>query len=142
MSSEATKALARRYLQEHATGNLALLEALFAPTLVSHVADRELRGLEPMRAYVHAFRTAFPDGRFVIEDEIAEGDRVAVRWTMAGTHQGPFQGIAPTGRRVTQTGTTIFRVREGRITEVWPQADFLGLLQQLGATLQLPPEQH
>ncbi len=133
------KALVRRYLQEIApSGAIHRLDEVFSPDLVAHLGERSVTGIRVMRDYVAAFHSAFPDVRYGIEDEIAEGDRVAVRWRWEGTHRGPFQGIAATGRRVTQTGTTVFRISGGRIIEAWPQADFIGLMGQLGATLRLP----
>lgn len=141
MHTQENKALVRRYLLDvTATGNMALLEEIFAPDFAAHLPNGDLPGLEPLRTYLTAFRAAFPDARYVIEEEIAEGEGVAARWRWEGTHDGPFQGIAPTGMRVSQTGTTVFRVLGNKIVEAWPQADFLGLMQQLGATLQVPSQ--
>lgn len=135
------KVLVRRYLQEIApAGAIDLLDEVFSPELVAHVGGGSVTGIQVMRDYVSAFHSAFPDVRAIIEDEIAEGDRVAVRWRWEGTHRGHFQGIAPTGKRVSQTGTTVFRISVGRIAEVWPQADFVGLMGRLGATLRLPEQ--
>ena len=63
---------------------------------------------------------------------LAEGDRVAWRFTVRGTHQGPFRGIAPTGRSIVLTGTALTRMRDGQMVENWNETDDLGLLQQLG----------
>jgi steroid delta-isomerase-like uncharacterized protein len=76
--------------------------------------------------------TAFPDLHFTIEDMVAEGDKVVVRWIVRGTHRGTFQDIPPTGKAVTLTGISLFRVANGRGVEVWTDADYLGMLQQLG----------
>ena len=73
------------------------------------------------------YLTAFPDARFTVEDELAEGDRVVSRSTLRGTHQGEFMGIPPTGKPVTVTGMSIDRIVEG-----WLNFDGLGMLQQLG----------
>jgi predicted ester cyclase len=75
----------------------------------------------------------FPDMHLAVEDVIADGDRVAVRWTFHGTHTGAFLGIEPTGRRVTMSAIEINRVEDGKIAEHWVQLDQLGILQQLGA---------
>jgi predicted ester cyclase len=80
-----------------------------------------------------AFWTAFPDWTETVDDVVAERDRVVVRVTGSGTHQGPFQGIPPTGKRVTATGIGIGRIAGGRIAEAWAEYDALGLLAQLGA---------
>ena len=71
--------------------------------------------------------------RLVVEDIVASGDRVAVRWTFHGTHQGEFLGIPPTGKPVTMAAIEINRVRDGKVAEHWVQLDQLGMLRQLGA---------
>lgn len=74
---------------------------------------------------------AFPDLRIDVDDLFAEGDRVVTRLTLRGTHQGPFRGIAPTGRRVRFTAIRIYRIADGAIVESWANQDSLGLLGQL-----------
>ena len=78
------------------------------------------------------FRSAFPDFHVTIEDQIAEGDRVATRWTMRGTHEGEFRGISPTGKQITVTGIGIFRFSDGKVVESWDNFDQLGMMRQLG----------
>jgi predicted ester cyclase len=78
------------------------------------------------------FRDAFPDLRFTAEDIIAEGDKVAARYTMRGTHQGEFMGVAPTGNRIEVTGIDIVRFEGGKMVEHWANSDELGMMQQLG----------
>jgi steroid delta-isomerase-like uncharacterized protein len=85
-----------------------------------------------MRAGFRAYRQAFPDVAATLHELVAQGDQVAVRYTLEGTHQGPFAGVPGTGKRVTLSGIAIFRLAEGRITEGWGCADFLGFFQQLG----------
>ena len=70
--------------------------------------------------------------KLTVNAVLGEGDLVAVRWTYTGTHQGEFQGAAPTGRQATWSGISIFRIACGRIAETWSEADHLGRLQQLG----------
>jgi steroid delta-isomerase-like uncharacterized protein len=132
MSTEANKAIVRRYLEAvWNERNLALVDEVVAPTLVQHIS-----GVSPGRAGVKHFFTmigaAFPDARMTIEDVIAEGDRVVWRFTIHATHTGPFQGIPATGKAVTITGMNIARMVGGQIVENWGQQDNLGLLQQLG----------
>jgi len=79
------------------------------------------------------FRNAFPDIRVTVEDLVAEGDRVVVRWSFCGTQRGEVLGVAPTGRRVTVTGMIFYRISEGGISEYWGSWDRMGLLQQLDA---------
>ena len=113
-------------------GNLHRLDELFAPDFVRHDPGRELRGLEQNRQFIASLRTAFPDARFTVEDQIAEGDKVAVRYRFEGTHLGDFQGMAPTGKRVRYSAILIYRVADDKIAEQWTELDLLGLLRQLG----------
>jgi predicted ester cyclase len=79
---------------------------------------------------------AFPDGRWTIEDQVAEGDKVVTRWSFTGTHQGELMGIAPTGKQVTTSGMVIDRIVEGKIVEEREEWDTLGMMQQMGAAPQ------
>ena len=90
-------------------------------------------GLANIRRFYEAFWAAIPDARLTIEDVLTEGDRLACRFVVRGTHRGELMGIRPTGKPVNLPGLTILRFRAGKCIERWSQADFLGLLQQLGA---------
>jgi steroid delta-isomerase-like uncharacterized protein len=90
-------------------------------------------GPEAYKKLVTFYTKAFPDLRFTVDDLIDGGDRVVVRWTSKGTHKGELRGIAPTGKKITVTGTTICRFANGKIAEQWVTWDALGLMQQLGA---------
>lgn len=79
-----------------------------------------------------ALLDAFPDGRFEVEDIVADGDKVVVRHSLHGTHQGSFQGIPASGRQVVVKAMAMLRMENGKATELWLNADFLGLMQQLG----------
>lgn len=81
---------------------------------------------------VRIFQNAFPDMKGAVEDVVAEGNKVAVRFSGTGTHQGEFFGIPPTGKPIKSTGINIFRIEDGKIVEHWNNADDLGVLQQLG----------
>lgn len=83
--------------------------------------------------FMSAFTTAFPDGRISVDSCIAEGDTVATRWTLTGTHRGEFQGVPPTGKAVTITGIDFSRVADGKFTRHWAQFDLMSLMQQIGA---------
>lgn len=136
MQPEENKAVIRRFLEEvFSAGNLELVDELFATAYVLHnpSVSGEVRGPEGMKQYVNMYRNAFPDTRFTVEDQIAEGDEVVTRWTFRGTHQGELMGIPPTGKRVTITGIAINRLSGGKIEEQWNNFDQLGVLQQLGA---------
>lgn len=135
MSTEENKAVFRRYVDEVGNeGKLELADEIF-DRYIAHQADGSVieRGPEDVRRFMGEFREAFPDFRCTIEDQIAEGDKVVTRWTMRGTHEGEFRGIAPTGNRLEITGIGIFRFSEGKVVESWDNFDQLGMMRQLGA---------
>jgi len=135
MSEEENKAIFRRYVEEVSNkGNLDLADEIF-DRYVSHQSDGSTleRGPEDVKRFMGEFRQAFPDFHSVIEDQVAEGDKVVTRWKASGTHQGEFRGIAPTGNRIEITGIGIFRFsEEGKVVESWDNMDQLGMMQQLG----------
>jgi steroid delta-isomerase-like uncharacterized protein len=135
VSTEANKTVARRYFEEvRNRGDLGAIDDLFAPGFVLRVGGLpDVRGSDGLRQSYGAFRAALPDLRFTVEDVIAEGDRVVVRWSARGTHQGPLLGVAATGRPVAITGIDVFRIDGGKIAEGWSNFDQLGLLRQVGA---------
>lgn len=85
-----------------------------------------------MNEIISACRAAFEHLDVTLNDLVAEGDLVAVRFTARGVHQGAFMGLPATGKSITMTGIEIFRIEDGRIAELWGEADLLGLMQQLG----------
>jgi len=91
-----------------------------------------LHGPEEFKQFLSLYLTAFPDARFTVEDDLAEGDLVVSRSTLCGTHQGEFMGIPPTGKPVTVTGIAIDRIVGGKFVEGWLNFDALGMLHQLG----------
>ena len=123
--------------------SLSVVDELIAPDYVLHnpgVPKGELRGLEAYKEqWVSMFRTAFPDLRIVIEDQVAEGDKMASRYTGSGTHQGELRGFPPTNNRVEVTGTITSRIVEGKIVEEWNNIDSMGMMQQLGIVPPLEP---
>lgn len=136
MSTEENKALSRRGIEEAWNkGNLGIIDEVIVPDVVIHDLGNpagEIRGREAVKAQRVLFRTAFPDLRLTIEDTIAEGDEVMVRFTARGTHRGELLGIAPTGKQVVVSGIAIDRYADGKVVEGWGYFDRLGLLQQLG----------
>jgi predicted ester cyclase len=116
-------------------GNLAAADQFLDSNFVLHLPGslEPVRGVEGLKRVAEGFRAGFPDRHVIVEDAISEGDKVVVRVTQQGTHQGVFQGIAPTGKQVSFTGIAIFRIVNGRVAEEWLSSDRLGLLQQLGA---------
>lgn len=132
--SEHNKALMRRGIEEvWSQGNFDMVEDLVASDFVGHQPPIENHGPEGVKRYFGELRSAFPDIRFTIEDQIAEGDRVVTRWTARATHQGAYQGVPPTGKAGIVTGITISRFADGKIVEGWTNLDALGLMQQIGA---------
>ena len=132
MSTEENKANVRRGFEAVNQKNLAVFDELLTPDIVVHNASTTNQGLEAYKQVLSMYMTAFPDLHFTIEDMIAEGDTVVVRYTTRGTHQGNFMGIPPTGKQVSGTGIFIDRIVNGKAVEQWINGDDLGLLQQLG----------
>ena len=137
MSTTNNKRLADRVWEEiwH-RGELDKIDDFFAPDFVRHDPGRELRGPEANRQFITGLRSAFPDAHYTVDDRIAEGDKVCLRYRFQGTHEGPFLGIAPTGKRIAYSGILIYRILNNKIAEQWTEFDLLGFLKQLGA---LPP---
>jgi steroid delta-isomerase-like uncharacterized protein len=135
LSAEENKAVVRRMLDElFNRGNLDLAEEIIASDFVEHDPNmpEDLHGPEEFKEYVAAYRSAFPDIHIAVEDQVAEEDKVATRWTGTGTHEGDLSGIAPTGIRTTVAGMDISRISGGKIAESWSSYDMMGLMHQLG----------
>jgi steroid delta-isomerase-like uncharacterized protein len=132
--SDSNKAAVRRLIEDHWNGkNAAHVDELFTPNAVLHTPDGQLTGLDGATFLLHAYATAFPDFQMTINDMIAEGNQVAVRWTFTGTHHGPLLNIPPTGRRFNVPGGIgIFRLSAGKVEEGYFAWDKFALLQQLG----------
>jgi steroid delta-isomerase-like uncharacterized protein len=140
MSIEENKALIRRLTQAQDAGDLAALDGLYAPDVVGHGGPPGIpEGLAGVKQFIAMLRAAFPDARTAVEDLVAEGDRVATRWTGTGTNSGSFMGLPPSGKRTTVTGIDIYRIADGKVVEHWSEWDALGLMQQLGV---IPPSGH
>ena len=124
--TEENKAIARRVYKIISTGDFGRAEEIVDP----EAPDNELLPDDPPAKLIDTFketfaeaRAGFPDLSITIEDVMAEGDRVAARVTMHGTHSGEFQGIAPTGKRVEVRAIDMFRIANGKIVEHWAHAD-------------------
>lgn len=139
MSLDENKAVVQRLLNEFwRDGNVGVLDELLASDCVNYEqSNPELRGKEACKEWAEGVRVAnrqgFPDFDIAVEDLVAEGEKVAKRWVFRGTHSGEFGGIAPTGKRVTMRGITLYRVAGGKVREIYWNYDVFGLLQQLGA---------
>jgi steroid delta-isomerase-like uncharacterized protein len=133
MSTETNKILARRVFDEVLNSkNLDLLDELAAPDYIEHSPlPGQRTGIEGIRDRYTMLFDAF-EFRFAVDDVIAEGDKVVLRWTQTGTHVGPLFGMPATGRSSRTTGIEIWRVDNGRLAEHWDVVDVYGQLMQLG----------
>jgi steroid delta-isomerase-like uncharacterized protein len=135
MSVERNKMVARRVFEDllnrrnvPAVSELFAVNALFRYPLI----PEPLRGIEALTQFFSGVNRAFPDIHFVVDDVFAEGDKVAVRWTVRGTFQGEYAGIPPTGKQASVSGVDVFALVDGKITENWVNYNTLGFMQQLG----------
>ena len=131
MSSEQHKQLVQKFVDEFWNlGNLAAADKFMAPDARIH---EPIAGTPAdLKPFARAFRTAFPDWHSTVDEIIVEGDRVVERWTGRGTHEAEFQGIQPTGKRVSVPGVVFYRIAGGKIVEFRGQFDRMSLMQQLG----------
>ncbi len=135
MSTEDNKAIARRFIQVWGKGSLDIIDELAAPNIsvFYSIVPETIHGPEAFKQVLMMMRSGLPDVDISVEEEIAEGDKVVVRWMMRGTHMSELMGIPPTGKQMTWTGITIYRLADGKIVEEKGEEDSLGLMQQLGA---------
>ena len=138
MPMTAHKAIARRIpVDAFSQGNVGIVESLVAEDFVAHTPFAHQRGAGVMRLKqaIALIRSAFPDIYYTVDQEVAEGDIVALHLTARGTHMGSFFGIPPTNRQVAWTEIHVCRIIGGKLVEHHVQSDYVGLLRQLG-TLQ------
>jgi steroid delta-isomerase-like uncharacterized protein len=135
MSNHDNRALHRRIFEEGVNRHdLGLVDEVIHPNYVNYDMPAPAPGREGFKQVMAMFFTAFPDMHVNIEDVISEGDKVVSRGTFTGTHKADFQGIPPTGKRITVKYIDIWRFENGQAVENWVQLDNLGMLQQLGAS--------
>lgn len=131
---ENTRIVRRLYDELFSKWNLEVIDEVFSPEYIGHeMAPGMPRGPEGIRQFYAGIRAGLPDVRLTVEDLIAAGDRVVVRWRANATHRGTFQGMVPTGAHVSFEGIAIYRLSKGKVVERWVQVDMLGLLEQLRA---------
>jgi predicted ester cyclase len=132
MSVEENKAAVRLFYQQMDKGNLDIVDELVAINYVGHVPGFEdVTGRKGLKDLLVVFHSAFPDLLHIIEDLIAEGDKVVGRFTLRGTQKGELLGVAPTNRPVTFTATGIYRFENGLLAEDWIEYDALGIVNQI-----------
>jgi steroid delta-isomerase-like uncharacterized protein len=135
MTIEANKRVMKQFLVFINTASEALAKELISPDAIFHVPGR----LEPLQgpcgylAVIGMMRAGFPDIQWTLEETIAEGDKVAARFTMRGTHEGTFLGVPPTGKKIEVKAMNFYRLSEGQFVEEHGQPDLLGVLHQIGA---------
>ncbi len=134
MSAEANKEVVRGFVEAVLNGGeVDRISEFFETDAVDHFAlGGQGSGIEEMKDAVISLRRAFPDGRFTIEDVIAEGDKVVTRSMFTGTHRGNFLGMAATGNTVSFSVITVSRVADGKQAERWGMYDQMAMMQQLG----------
>lgn len=133
MSTEENKSLVRRFFEEGPSkGNMSAANELLAENFTLHVPLPAAPGIQGISDVVTACRSAFEHLSVTVEDMVAEGDKVAARFTARGVHKGEFMGLPPTGKPITMTGIEIFRIENDKIAELWGEANLLGLMMQLG----------
>jgi steroid delta-isomerase-like uncharacterized protein len=134
MSPEENKDLNLRWIQAFNERDWVTESACRTPDYKAHMSGvPSVLDSDGWMGFMSAFTAALPDARISVASSLAEGDVVASRWTITGTHQGEFQGVPATGRPVTLTGIDFSRVVDGKIAEHWAQFDLVGMLQQIGA---------
>jgi predicted ester cyclase len=132
MSIEANKALIRRVYELSTQKDVAKLFELYDPGYIEHLRNGD-QSLEQLKAGIPVIFAALPDIKFTIEDIVAEGDKVAYRVTITGTHTGvPYMGVAPSGKKIEMRNTSIKRIANGRLAESWGTLDTLSAMRQLG----------
>ncbi len=131
---ENAKFIVKRLFEEPWTGNFEAIDEFISPDYVGHdpAVPEPIRGPAGVRDNIERYIAGFPGGAITVDEQIAEGDKVATRWTGRGTHTGELAGISPTGKDVTVSGLTISRFESGKVVEEWTTWDTLGMLVQLG----------
>jgi steroid delta-isomerase-like uncharacterized protein len=136
MSHEENKAVVQRFFAALDAQDVDAVAALLAPDYRLHFDGNPEMNRQAGIGFFGAFLAAFPDIAHQVQDQIAEGDRVATRIVVHGTHKAELMGIPVTGNEMSITATNTFRVDRGKIAEQWVNSDGLGMLIQLGA---MPP---
>lgn len=138
MSNDRNKQIIRHfYTEAFEKGNLDVLDELLTDDFVAHAPaepghDAETQDASRLKEEIARNRAAFPDLSFTIQEMIAEGDKVAIRWTAEGTHKGKLMDMPPTGKEITLNGMNFLHLRDGKIAEDWVIWDSMGMMQQLG----------
>ena len=133
-SEKADIAIVRKFFEVGpSTGDIVAADALLHPEFSLHTPlPTPGPGIEAMNNVIITCRAAFHGLQVTVDDIMAEGDKVTARFTARGVHNGEFMGLPATGKGITMTGIEIFRIKDGKIAELWGEANLMGLMQQLG----------
>ena len=139
MTAEENKALVRRFYEQIDKGNIDAMDEMVAEDYIDHnpAPFVSATGLEGLKQSFKVFQKATP-GYHIIEDQIAEGDKVVTRLTSIGKHDGDLPGAPRTGNDMKMTSITIHRIENGKLAEKWSEKDMIALLTQLG--VMKPPD--
>ena len=133
MEADASKSLVRKYIEEvWNNADAAAFDELTNGSYTYHLGGQPPRDKSAMQKFLQSVHAAFPDWRVRVEDIVAEGNTVAVRWIGEATHQCPFHGVPPTGKQISVCGINLYKIENDKISQEWEQMDSLGMLQQLG----------
>lgn len=139
MTTEQNKAIVRRFFEAFEANDQAALKEVLAPDLVAYSHGPGPQSREEYLQGIRMWHAAFSETHFTIEEQIAEGDKVATRSTLRSVHsRADFQGLSPTGKQIAAGGITIERIKDGKIVEHRVESDWYGMMQQLGL---VPPPQ-
>ena len=133
--AEKNKSVVSTFIEEFKNkGNHDVVDDLFAPDFTHHFKDPRLpKGREAMKLLGKSVVAAFPDVNATVEDLLADGDKIIERTVARGTHKGPFLGVPASGKAVSWTEIHIYRLKDGKVAELWSEIDFLAILMQIGA---------
>ena len=142
VSEDANKQVVRRFFEVGPSkGDLEAADVLLAPEFALHTPlPTPGPGIPAMNNVISTCRAAFHGLQVTIEDMMADGNRVTCRFTARGVHNGEFMALPPTGKKIEMTGIEIFRLRDGKIAELWGEVNLMGLMQQLGILPGSPKE--
>jgi steroid delta-isomerase-like uncharacterized protein len=135
MTVESNNRVMRRFVEFINTASQKLAAELVSPDAIFFVPGRAepVKGPAGYLLIIDMMRAGFPDIQWALEETVVEGNKVAARFTMRGTHQGAFFGVPPTGRKIAVQAMNIYHLSGGQIIEEYGQPDLLGLMQQIGA---------
>lgn len=136
MTSEQNKKIARRAYEIYSSDNLDALDEIFDRNFIDHHPQPgQGPGLKGVKQMFASLRKAFPDLQWIVEDMVAEGDKVVARINVTGTHRGMYKGLPATGKQASIPLINIFRIVDGKVVERWGVEDQLSLMQQLGGAV-------